>query len=305
MNVRLKAPAKINLNLFCLGRRPDGYHQVDTTIAAISLYDEVAVTAKPGTGQVHLEVAGAKDVPTDGKNLAFQAASAVLARSGGRQDVDIHLEKQIPTAAGLGGGSSDAAAAALGTALATGLGLGAARGILKVLATLGSDCPFFLAARDTGLARCRGRGEEVTPLPALGQRGVLLVTPDVQAETQKVYHGWRPTDATAVDSPEDWNALSIDAARAALKNDLEGAALRSIAGLTAWRRLLDDSGLRHARLAGSGSSFFALFASVRDAQNAEALLKGKAARNGLRPRLIRALRTVPRSIEVLQEKRSG
>jgi 4-diphosphocytidyl-2-C-methyl-D-erythritol kinase len=303
VKIRLAAPAKINLSLRCLGRRPDGYHEIDTTMVALELCDRVEVTASAGTGGVTLVVDGPADVPRDGTNLVVRAAAAVLARRGGARELALFLAKEIPSAAGLGGGSSDAAAAAFGAALALG---GGADGLAELAAELGSDCPFFLQARDSGLARCRGRGEVVEPLPALPQLGVLLVTPDVAAPTAQVYAGWRPADASgAADDPASWSSLALDELRGALRNDLEAAALRVVPGLAAWRRMLDAGGIGHARLAGSGSSFHALFATLAAAQEAAARMSGIAARAGARPRLIRAVRTARHGVQVLDGKRSG
>jgi 4-diphosphocytidyl-2-C-methyl-D-erythritol kinase len=310
VKVRLRAPAKVNLELRCLGARPDGFHEVDTTLAAVGLHDELEITVAPGAGRVTLVVDGPPEVPADATNLAARAAAAMLALGGGGHDAALRLAKAIPAAAGLGGGSSDAAAAALGVALALGPdGPGPGEVALR-LGALGADCPFFVAARATGLARCRGRGEEVAPLPALPRLGVLLVTPEVRAETRRVYAAWRPGDAPRGDGPGDgrraeWGALTLDALRAALRNDLEPAALRAVVGLAAWRALLDAAGLGHARLAGSGSSFFALFATRADAEEVAGRVRAAAARAGLRPRLVLATETTSRGAEVLEEKRYG
>ncbi|MEM7308856.1 MAG: 4-(cytidine 5'-diphospho)-2-C-methyl-D-erythritol kinase [Planctomycetota bacterium] len=281
---RLLAPAKVNLRLAVLGKRPDGYHELDTTLLALDLADELTVRADPGAGAVHLTVAEALDVPADASNLAWRAAAAVLAEAG-VDDVDLTLalRKRVPAAGGLGGGSSDAAAAALGAAEVLGE---RAREVdlVRLLAGLGSDCPFFLAARASGLGRCLGRGERVEPLARPPRWAVLIAAPALPAPTPQVYAAWRPEDRAREREaePPDWAALGAHEARAYLRNDLERAALRAVAGLARWRELLDRSGLAHALLSGSGSSFFALFDDPEEAREAELRLRVAANSEGLR-----------------------
>ena len=302
MKVSLRAPAKVNLSLHVLGRRPDGYHAVRTTLLAVDLADRLELRARAGSGRVSLEVSGDPSVPADGTNLAARAAAAVLVRAGSPEvDLELLLAKAIPAAAGLGGGSSDAAAAALGAARALGLAhpdLGA------LLAELGSDCPFFASA-PSGFARCTGRGELVEPLGAPPPFSLLLVTPALAAPTARVYAAWRPADAGGDAGSDDWTGLRMDEARALLVNDLEPAALRAVPGLASWRALLDGRGLGHARLAGSGSSFFALFAELDEARDAAGALATDAARSGLGVRLCRAVRAAGHGALVVSEKSSG
>jgi 4-diphosphocytidyl-2-C-methyl-D-erythritol kinase len=304
MKLGLRAPAKVNLSLRILGRRADGYHELRTTLLAVDLADRLALSARPGSGRVELRVSGPPGVPADASNLAARAAALVLERAGGRgSDLELDLSKEIPAAAGLGGGSSDAAAAALGAARA----LSAQHLDLALLvAELGSDCPFFVAAARTGLARCTGRGERVEPLRTPPPWGVLLVTPQAEASTARVYAAWRPSDAApSSEEPEDWSGLGLAEARAALANDLEPAALRAVPELAAWRALLDAQGLAHARLAGSGSSFFALYGARAEADEAARALLGAAARAGLHPRLCRAARAAGHGARVVSEISSG
>jgi len=304
MKLGLCAPAKVNLSLRVLGRRPDGYHEVRTTLLALDLCDRLEVGARPGSGRVVLAVRGAPDVPSDGTNLAARAAAAVLLRAGADKiDLELALAKEIPAAAGLGGGSSDAAAAALGAARA----LGAERLDLPgLVAELGSDCPFFLAAAKTGLARCTGRGERVEPLGPPPPWSVLLVAPALSAPTAAVYAAWRSADsAVARAEPDDWSQLPPAEARTWLANDLEDAALRAVPGLRAWRALLDAHGLAHARLAGSGSSFFALCADHAEASGAAQVVAAAARRAGLPVRLCRAVRAAGHGAQLLSENSSG
>jgi 4-diphosphocytidyl-2-C-methyl-D-erythritol kinase len=258
-SVRAIAPAKINLSLEVLGRRKDGFHEIRTSALAVDLCDAIEVRATR-TGEVRLSLAGpaaTADVPADSTNLVCRAALAVLdeGRALGAIDagagVDLSLEKRIPSRAGLGGGSSDAAAAWLATAAVFGIDLSATVRD-RALARLGSDCVFFAAAGATGHALCEGRGERVTPrtYPAPAIR-IAIVTPDVECATAEVYRSFVP------------RPLGV---RPTSGNDLEEACLRAFPGLAPWRRLLGGPG--RWSLSGSGSSFFALFESDAEAKAA-------------------------------------
>lgn len=286
--VRVLAPAKVNPFLEVVGRRPDGYHEVDTLLCALALADRVTAE-RTHDGRIELEVAGPQasaDVPRDPTNLAWRAAELVLAQGRARGALSAHdgvriaLEKNVPSGAGLGGGSSDAAAA-----------LFASQTVLEVpftraqeqaaLAALGSDCVFFSAARESGLARCRGRGELVEPWPALSQPWhVALLTPREPASTRDVYAALHaslsPGESLPMLKPRSLDGTEAEA-RAALFNRLEEAALSAVPVLRMWRETLDRCGAGHFRLAGSGSSFFGLYAS-EDAARLDLELIVRAAR---------------------------
>jgi 4-diphosphocytidyl-2-C-methyl-D-erythritol kinase len=277
--LRVEAPGKVNLVLRVLGRRADGYHELDTTLLAIDRVDELVVRRAPEG--LRLSVAGPcadADVPRDGSNLAALAAALVLerARELGRLPqglgLSLELEKRLPSQAGLGGGSSDAAAALEGAARL--LGLDPLEATLREqLAVLGSDCPFFLEARSTGLARCRGRGERVEPIgvdpigggPAAARALVVLV-PEIRCSTARVYAAFRPKDVARGRVADFRPEAPLQEARAALVNDLEPAAIRSHPGLAPVRADLERVGAGHFRLCGSGSAFFGLFDGVAEAE---------------------------------------
>jgi 4-diphosphocytidyl-2-C-methyl-D-erythritol kinase len=231
-----------------------------------------------------LTVAGpASDgVPSDGTNLVLRAVAGArrLARARGRDapGLEIALEKHIPAQAGLGGGSSDAAAAVYGAASLFGFDPDHVD-VLEALAELGSDCPFFLRARASGVARCTGRGERVEPWPGLALPWTLaLFTPGFGCATGEVYRALEPRDCHPDAVPLDPFQLagSIDGARAQLVNDLEPAAERSHRSLAALRERLEGLAPRAFRLAGSGSSCFGFF---RDARTAAEVL-GRLAADG-------------------------
>jgi len=293
-SVVVRSPAKVNLCLAVLGRRPDGYHELDTTLLALDHGDHVEARRIRGE-TIRLTLAGkaaSDDVPADASNLAVRGVEPVLAlaraqgRLGPGESVALRLEKSIPSRAGLGGGSSNAAAACLAAARLLGVDPDD-EALSASLARVGSDCPFFLVARSSGLARCTGRGERVAPraLPE-SERAFVVLTPDVSCSTPDVFAAWsegeRPVPAGF--DPEVVFRAPLEEARAALRNDLEAAALRSQPGLRALRARLDGVGGASFRLCGSGSSFFGLFEDSRAAEAflAELGIDGKARDHGLR-----------------------
>ena len=275
MTVEVLAAAKVNLRLEVLGRTADGYHALRTSMLALSLGDRVRADARDEPG-VMLSVSGeqAAGVPGDGTNLAHRAATELLAGSEHPGGVSLELLKRVPAGAGLGGGSADAAAALAATRAVLGLEEDAARDV-EILAGLGSDTVFFREAV-SGHALCEGRGERVTPRAAVGDWALLLITPEAHADTHAVYAAFEQDTAGEApaggDDFEGWGAIE---ARAQLFNHLESTALELFPELAAWRGVLNSCGLEHARLSGSGSSFFALFETPEEAQSSlEAVLAG-------------------------------
>jgi 4-diphosphocytidyl-2-C-methyl-D-erythritol kinase len=160
------APAKVNLALEVTGRRPDGYHDIATVMVTVDWHDLVGLRLSPGTGEVRLRLTGpcAEGVPATAENLAARAAAALVALAGGGLDADVWLDKRLPTAAGLGGGSADAAAVLrAGARLLRGTPAGPAPAALEEAAgALGSDVPAALAG---GAVLATGRGERLRRLP--------------------------------------------------------------------------------------------------------------------------------------------
>ena len=179
----LSAAAKINLTLEVLGRRNDGYHEIVTVMQTVDLSDRLVVE---NADVLELRTTAA-DVPTDGTNLALRAAAALRDRAGVSRGARITLEKRIPVAAGLGGGSADAAAVLVGLNRLWGLRWPAAR-LAEVAVTLGMDVPFFLHG---GAALGTGRGERLEPL-ATCSLALVLVNPRVAASTAEIYGGVQP-----------------------------------------------------------------------------------------------------------------
>ncbi len=257
----VSAPAKINLYLRVLGRRPDGFHELVTVLQALGLSDdlELALRARdpavaPGAPDVRLVLEAAPPgVPAGAGNLAARAGAAVLARAGAAGDVglDVRLWKRIPAGGGLAGGSSDAAAVLRGANRLLGdpLDEAALRGLA---ADLGSDVAFFLVG---GSALCTGRGEVVEPLEPPAGCEVTLVMPPFGTSTAAVYAAWagHAVRAPPPDLPRLRAALA-DADAAALQalfvNDLQAAAR------TVEPRLAALQDRTRLNLSGSGSTLF-------------------------------------------------
>jgi 4-diphosphocytidyl-2-C-methyl-D-erythritol kinase len=180
----LNAAAKVNLTLEVLGRRNDGYHEIVTVMQAVDLSDRLVLE---DAEVLELRTA-ASDVPTDGTNLALKAAATLRERAGTSRGARITLEKKIPVAAGLGGGSTDAAATLIGLNRLWGLRWSTAQ-LGEVAVTLGMDVPFFLRG---GAALGTGRGEQLEPLSSCAL-ALVLVNPGVAASTAEIYSGVLPS----------------------------------------------------------------------------------------------------------------
>ncbi|MCL1972380.1 MAG: 4-(cytidine 5'-diphospho)-2-C-methyl-D-erythritol kinase [Endomicrobia bacterium] len=180
MKITFKAPAKINLYLEITGKRPDGYHNLESIMQTVSLYDEITVEDAPGG--INLECDN-KNLPSNSSNIVYKAAEAVRNRFNIQKGVKITLKKEIPTGAGLGGGSSDAAAAI--KALVKLWNIKTQKTELEqIAAKLGADVAFFLTG---GTALCEGTGEIVTPLLSIRKMPVVLANPGFGVLTASIY----------------------------------------------------------------------------------------------------------------------
>ncbi len=253
----LLAPAKLNLSLRVLGKRADGFHEIDTLMVKLDGLADELVFRQADAFSFQCD---APDLPTDESNLVVRAVRAYQAATASPCPYALTLRKSIPHGAGLGGGSSDAAAALLGLDQLHESPLGAHR-LQELAAALGSDVPFFLLP---GAARCRGRGELIEPQPALPALRVLLLKPDFAAPTAAAYAAW----ASSQELPGiDYGAREIHGGLS-LVNDLERpvfAKHRVLAELKQW--LLERRETTAALLCGSGSTLFAVLHPDADAQN--------------------------------------
>jgi 4-diphosphocytidyl-2-C-methyl-D-erythritol kinase len=262
---RLPAYAKINLGLRVLGRRADGYHELQTVFQTITLYDELIFAA---TNDEHIElICNAPDVPTDESNLVHRAAVSLRARFKLRRGARIEILKRIPAGGGLGGGSANAAVALLGLAHLWQVNTNH-RELSELGAQLGADVPFFLTG---GTAFGTGRGTEIQPLADGPKTHLLVVTPPVKISTAEAYKALNAPALTKADRPANVliSRMEADAARALvveLTNDFAPAIFRLQPEIARAHAALLQAGARAAALSGSGASVFGIF----DSQAAQA-----------------------------------
>ncbi len=236
-----EAPAKVNLDLRMLGVRADGYHLLSTTLQTVALADRLTLRAEPGPFAITCDVPG---VPADARNLAWQGATAMAEALGvALEGWRLHVEKRVPAEAGLGGGSSDAAAAARLVACAAGVECSSAR-LADVIRPLGADVAFFAWG---GTVRGLGVGDVLTPLPDVPDAAVILVRPGFGVSTREAY-GWYDADLGARLFPGTEGP-----------NDLEAPVSARHPEVAAIVGRLRDAGAELAAMSGSGSACFGLF----------------------------------------------
>jgi 4-diphosphocytidyl-2-C-methyl-D-erythritol kinase len=269
--VRLPAFAKINLRLDIVGKREDGYHELRTIFQTISLHDELrfSTAKKPGIGLTVSGDAPLAQEPVE-KNLVYQAVDALRQELGIRSGTTIELRKTIPAGRGMGGGSSDAAAALIGYLRLTKKKLPKSR-LLEIAAGLGADVPFFLLG---GRALGVNRGDEIYPLDDIPKQHILVVSPkDIHVATPDAFR-WaeaKPVSLTkSGGNSKLWEfcALCWSAQGSGLSNDFEGPVFRRHARLAKIKQELLHRGAAEASLAGSGSAVFGVFPSPTMARRA-------------------------------------
>jgi 4-diphosphocytidyl-2-C-methyl-D-erythritol kinase len=270
--MHLKAHAKVNLGLNIIAKRGDGFHEVDTLLARLELHDEL--TLEPREQSISLTVENA-DLPTDNKNLAYRAAEMYLKSAGETFDkssgqnsrgIHIHLKKNIPLAAGLAGGSTDAAAVLHGLSQMYPSNVD----LMIIAKGLGSDVSFFV--HDISAARARGKGEKLEPVN-LPQLYIVLVNPGIQISAKEAYENLQNFSAR----------LKLESILEKLSNDQEPGYLNALQSgvmllypkvrevLTALRQ----TGLRGVMMSGSGSTCFGLANSLEEAEMISSSLKEK------------------------------
>lgn len=263
----VRAFAKINLDLRVGAVQPDGYHDVRTVLQTLRLHDTLTFTARPGPFAIACETPG---VPLDQKNLVWKAAALLHAAAGRRGEhpsgVHVVLEKRIPSEAGLGGGSSDAAATLLALTRLWRLDPDLPT-LLRLAARLGADVPFFLAG---GTALGVGRGDDVSPLAEPAPTDVVLVKPPFGVSTPDAYR-WFDGDGPSRPSrsarrlPASWPAWAAGA-----RNDLEAPVARRHPDIRRVVQRLLRLGADYAAMSGSGSAVFGLFPDRLTAAGAQA-----------------------------------
>jgi 4-diphosphocytidyl-2-C-methyl-D-erythritol kinase len=267
--LRVSAFAKINLDLRVLARRPDGYHELQTTFQSIALADTLTFTRSAGAFRI---VCSDPACPTDDSNLVWRAAALVwkaARRSGAPKGVTVSIDKRVPMQAGLGGGSSDAAAAL--RALVKWWRLNIAPDELRRLASVvGADVPYFL---EGGTALGLNRGDVLVPLDDVARRWVVLIVPDFGVSTKDAF-AWWDYEHVGQDGQERRERKGLTKTRRRIANDLEPVVARRHPIVRRLTRELKREGASHASLSGSGSAVFGLFPSRPAAERAAAGFTG-------------------------------
>jgi 4-diphosphocytidyl-2-C-methyl-D-erythritol kinase len=272
------SPCKVNLLLNILGRRPDGFHELETVMHPVGVCDRLAFSRN--AGGVELTCTDPA-LPVDGKNLVHRAATAFLQAAGISEGARIHLEKKIPLAAGLGGGSGNAAVTLLGLNELFDHPL-AAEQLAALAATLGSDVPFFLQNQP---ALATGRGEKLEPCPPFpAMRGAvfLLIHPGFGISTAWAYQNLARFPEALHGKPGRAQRLlrlletgGLAAAGAEFYNSLEAPALEKFPLLAIFQEFLRGRGAVAALMSGSGSTTFALAGTRAAAEELEDAVKAK------------------------------
>lgn len=288
--VQVDSPAKVNLFLEVLGRREDGFHEIETLMAAVAIFDTVRVGERPDDrltlearwmhGAIassparSLEAAGAwGDLPLGPENLVLRALAELRQAAGVTRGARVQLLKRIPSAAGLGGASGDAAAALVAANQLWSLGWSRDQ-LADVAARLGSDIPFFLGDVEGRLAAaiCRGRGERIEPATVGGRLDLVIVRPPEGLSTAHVYRACRPAEQPHSLEPLVAALRRGDPAAVGrgLVNRLEPAAEQLSPWIGRLRALFDRLGVCGHQMSGSGTSYFGI---CRHASQARAVAR--------------------------------
>jgi len=277
-----KSPCKVNLLLNILGKRPDGFHELETVMEPVNLFDEIHFERGGNTVQLTCDEPA---LPVDSKNLVHCAAAGFLSAAKISDGVKIHLKKKIPLAAGLGGGSGNAATTLLGLNELFEEPLSVAK-LRKLATSLGSDIPFFLQNKP---ALATGRGEKIQPLesfPALRGRAFLLIHPSFGISTPWAYQNLarfpaalngekgRAQRLISKLQTDDWPAVADG-----FYNSLEAPALDKFPVLALYQEFLRENGALAALMSGSGSTTFAVVESVPSGESLAEKFKSKFGQN--------------------------
>jgi 4-diphosphocytidyl-2-C-methyl-D-erythritol kinase len=260
-SITLKAPAKVNYLLDVIRRRPNGYHDLRMVMQRVNLCDEITITLSKTPG---ISVTcGKNGVPDGPGNIAWKAASALLELDGSKQGITISITKNIPVAAGLGGGSSDAASVLMGLNELLHLGLSDQR-LMEIGVTLGADVPFFIF-KNTALAE--GIGEALSAMPEMPAAWVLLVNPGVHVSTAWVYKNLQLTNRGELNKLLD-SYRDIKDICSIFANDLESVTIPAFPVITEIKNSMLHHGALGAMMSGSGPTIFGLYQDKETADQA-------------------------------------
>ncbi len=266
--IKVKAPAKINLYLAVFGKRKDGFHNIETVMQTVNFFDEIKLKERPCG--IKIFSSHHPQIPKGKNNLAYQAARLFLERTGLKKGILIKLKKNIPVGAGLGGGSSDAAAVLRGMNKLWNLKLSRKK-LIKWAKELGSDVPFFI---EGNTAWARGRGEKINALRSRKSFCFLLFFPGRPLSTAKVYQTFAQDKKIGRKKHiERIRQLSgalengnLKRLKVSLYNDLEKTVFKIRPDILAYCQNLSQAGLDPVKLCGSGSALFTPVGNIRRAE---------------------------------------
>jgi 4-diphosphocytidyl-2-C-methyl-D-erythritol kinase len=263
------APAKINLFLRVVGRRPDGYHKLDSIFVPVSLFDRIGIEIRTASKSTVTLRCNLHSLPADNGNLAVRASSIFMAEFRLEAEVRIDLHKDIPVGAGLGGGSSDA-----GTVLrmmAALFRIDAPDRLAEIALKLGADVPFFL---NPVPARVGGIGERITPLDWKPNFALVIAVPPIEVPTAEIFRALRPDNWSGIAPDSDVRRILIgETAQPLLVNDLVPVAISRWPRIGHTLAMIELAGARATSMTGSGSAVFGIFATAAKAQEAAAELR--------------------------------
>jgi 4-diphosphocytidyl-2-C-methyl-D-erythritol kinase len=269
--MRVKSYAKINWALDVLFKREDGFHELRTIYQTVSLHDTLTFTKTDGAIEI---ICSDARVPTDETNLVYKAAQALREATGTKAGARIEIEKRIPVAAGMGGGSSNAAATLLGLQKLWQVEMND-RTLTGIAARLGSDVPLFLTG---GTLLGIGRGEEVYPLAEVECNDLLLVNPGIAVSTAQAYQ--KLSRLTRQESPRIipfafFAAKDIHRLPLSAQNDFEAVVLVEHPEIAEVKHSLIELGAQHALMSGSGATVFAVFDNLETSERARDAMRAK------------------------------
>jgi 4-diphosphocytidyl-2-C-methyl-D-erythritol kinase len=266
------APAKLNLFLRVVGRRSDGFHELDSIFVPITLGDRIAIETRPSNRRAVTLRGSFGNLPADERNLAVRAAAEFMTEFAVEAEVLIDLRKAIPAGAGLGGGSSDAAAVLrMMAALFRREFNNALERLARVAVKIGADVPFFL---NPVPARVTGIGERIAPLGALPQFPLVVAVPPIEVPTAMVFRNLERAHWSGAASDQDVRAIVAGEVEPRLfVNDLAQVAMARWPEIARVKAQLEEIGARAASMTGSGAGVFGIFASPAEADRAAAELR--------------------------------
>ena len=258
-SLKLLSPAKVNLFLRILGKRPDGYHELQSLVQPVSLFDEISLSVEPGEG-ISLSPSG-REMPSGRDNLAVAACNLYLEAAEVREKVSIGIKKNIPLGAGLGGGSSNAAAVLVG--LNKVLRKFTDGELLRMAASLGADVPFFIRSTSSFV---EGVGERVEVLSDFPLFHYVILFPGKNLSTREVYGRWKSPEH----SPEKVKSASLvkqfRRGDFPVENGLSEAVFGIFPDILSLREIFRSLGVRSVLVSGSGSSVFSVFRKQGEAE---------------------------------------